>query len=186
MACAAPHPEHAQVTCLATSGHDLHYAYLDAARQEPVEWPNEDWRPPVTGRGTSPGAAAERLRDLAGQVPDSTGTRTLPGTDPGTPTRPVDANVIEIGGDHPETSHEMAARVLPKTGTQRRLVYDLALSRGALGVTDDEIEVALDMLHQSASAARNSLMNDGWLADTGIRRNTRRGFRAIAWVARPS
>lgn len=43
------------------------------------------------------------------------------------------------GHRHPASSHAAAARVLPRTGTQRRKVLDLITSRGDAGATDDEV-----------------------------------------------
>ena len=165
--CGAVHPEQPGVTCLAKRSHDQHFA-LHAGT--PVEWPNADWVEPPPRTRSSKGKAAERLKSLADQVP---------------PRRSVDTNVLDIGATHPDTSEQMRDRKVGKTGTQRRLIYDLALTLGDHGVTDDEVEQRLGLLHQSASAARNSLMKDGWLIDSGARRKTRSREDAIVWVARP-
>jgi hypothetical protein len=45
-----------------------------------------------------------------------------------------------------------------------------------------EIEKATGWKHQSASAMRNSLMRDGWVIDSGSRRNTDEGNPAIVWI----
>jgi hypothetical protein len=37
--------------------------------------------------------------------------------------------------------------------------------------------------HESTSATRNCLMNDGWIIDSGLRRETPQGNPAIVWVA---
>jgi hypothetical protein len=138
-----------------------------------VDWENLAYvvPPPPPPPPRSRGDLRDALKELAGRVPP---TR-----------RPVDANVLDIGANHPDTSHRMRERKVGKTGTQRRRIYDLALSRGDGGLTDDEVEVHLGLLHQSASAARNSLMKDGWLHDSGRRRLTRSGEQAIVWVAVP-
>lgn len=53
------------------------------------------------------------------------------------------------------------------------------------GLTDDEVEVITGWLHQSASATRRSLVLDGRLLDSGKKRLTRTGRRAIVWKAVP-
>ena len=72
--------------------------------------------------------------------------------------------------------------MLPRVGSTRRAVYDHVASRGILGATDDEVETALGLAHQTASARRNGLVADGWLLDSGRRRPTRSGADAIVWV----
>lgn len=95
----------------------------------------------------------------------------------------IDRNVAPLGNLHPDTAAAAADRVFPRSGSRRRKIYDLILAQG--GATDDEIEVHLGLSHQSASASRNTLMNDGWLADSGVRRKTRYGNDAIVWKATP-
>lgn len=169
MACNVAHPEQPEVRCIAKDGrkHDQHFAMHAGV---PVEWVNEDWVEPPPRTRRSRGKAAEMLKDLADRVP---------------PRRSVDENVLDIGATHPDTSEKMRERKIGKTGTQRRMIYDLALERGEHGITDDEVEQTLGLLHQSASAARNSLMKDGWLLDSGARRKTRSREDAIVWVAHP-
>lgn len=50
------------------------------------------------------------------------------------------------------------------------------------GLCDHELENKTGWLHQSASAARNTLMKDGWIIDSGVRRNTPQGNPAIVWI----
>jgi hypothetical protein len=67
------------------------------------------------------------------------------------------------------------------TGSLRRTLYDaLRLSRH--GMTDDEMEFFLARPHQTVSSLRNGLMNDGWVVDSGLRRQTRYGNDAIVWT----
>lgn len=51
------------------------------------------------------------------------------------------------------------------------------------GATCDEIEVALSMSHQTASARVRDLFKAGIIRDSGIRRNTRTGRKATVWEA---
>ncbi len=50
------------------------------------------------------------------------------------------------------------------------------------GRTDDEIEQALNMIHQTASARRRELVLAGKVKDSGRTRATRRGRQATVWV----
>lgn len=49
------------------------------------------------------------------------------------------------------------------------------------GATCDEIEVALSLSHQTASARVRDLFKAGNIRDSGIRRNTRTGRKATVW-----
>ena len=95
----------------------------------------------------------------------------------------VGAARAQVGTFHPPTAQQAASRVLPRSGSDRRRVYDFIVERGEQGATDDELEVALDLPHQTASARRNGLRDDGWLADSGRKRPTRSGADAIVWVS---
>lgn len=98
------------------------------------------------------------------------------------PRRPIEANVVQISRRSPKTSQNAAERVLPRTGTKRKRVFDLISGSGSHGMCDHEIEQLTGWLHQSASSIRNGLMNDGWIKDSGLRRNTPQGNKAIVWV----
>jgi DNA adenine methylase len=58
-------------------------------------------------------------------------------------------------------------------------------SRGVAGATCDEVEVALEMKHQTASARLRELALEGEIADSGERRRTRSGCKAAVWVVSP-
>ena len=84
------------------------------------------------------------------------------------------------------TSASAVRATLPRAGTRLELIYDLICKSGD-GMTDFEIEEATGMAHQSASAARNVLMNRGLIMDAGETRKNARGLDAIVWIqARPS
>jgi len=55
-------------------------------------------------------------------------------------------------------------------------------SCGPMGATDCEIELALNMLHQNASARRNGLVKKRALCDSGTKRKTKTGRQATVWV----
>lgn len=115
----------------------------------------------------------------------------MPGTrdrqpDPSAPTlfdsRPaVDAPRTTTGRDHPATSHAAAARALPRSGTQRRRVLDLLRGVWPDGLTDEEIRKRLGVPFGSGLARRNELAGDGWVEDSGDRRDTDAGAQAIVW-----
>jgi hypothetical protein len=61
-------------------------------------------------------------------------------------------------------------------------VLALLRHRGDEGATDDEIEVALGLIHQNASARRRGLVLQGFIKDSGKRRETRTGRDAVVWI----
>ncbi len=79
-----------------------------------------------------------------------------------------------------DTSALAGDSVLGSARSKRRAVYDHICATG--GATDDEVEVALDMRHQTASARRRELVLSGAVHDSGERRNTRSGCAATVWV----
>lgn len=102
---------------------------------------------------------------------------------PKAPPKPsVDRNVARVGHAHPETAKAAAASVLPRSGTIRRAVFGVIAKAGTRGATDDEIERELGRTHQTVSGARNTLTRDDLVRDSGLRRKTRQGHDAIAWV----
>jgi len=50
------------------------------------------------------------------------------------------------------------------------------------GLTDDDLEVITGLSHQSASARRNGLVRKRLVRDSGERRLTRSGRKAVVWV----
>lgn len=94
-----------------------------------------------------------------------------------------------------DTSFLAAEAVAPRVTEYQRWVLDVALSAGIRGVTCDEVEVILNMPHQTISARINELMKvhkprgeeeerPQMLFDSGARRKTRHGQQAIVWVHR--
>lgn len=67
--------------------------------------------------------------------------------------------------------------------TLRKRVVEYVRSRGTDGATSDEIEVALGMRHQTASARITEAKQLGLLEKTGTRRPTRSGHSAAVLVA---
>src|ERR1700741_2555823 len=67
----------------------------------------------------------------------------------------------------------------------RREQQILAHIKANGGKTCCEIEKDLDLLHQSASSTITKLRNAGHLVDTGARRPTNTGRKAIVWGVAP-
>jgi hypothetical protein len=80
------------------------------------------------------------------------------------------------------TSEAAALSMVDAASTLRERVFDLIASRGKGGTTDDEVEVALAMRHQTASARRRELELLGRVIKTGDRRPTRSGRTAAVYV----
>lgn len=98
------------------------------------------------------------------------------------PRASIERNVVRLGRRSPKTSQIAAERVLPRTGTKRKRLYEMFMAAGTNGLCDHEIEQMTGWLHQSASSLRNGLMNDGWIKDSGLRRKTVSKNDAIVWV----
>jgi hypothetical protein len=77
-----------------------------------------------------------------------------------------------------------AETVQPVTGRLRTMVFDAIRESGDEGLTDDQIEVLLDLRHQTASARRRELVQQKWIRDSGRTRKTRSGSPATVWVVR--
>jgi hypothetical protein len=131
-----------------------------------LEWPNEEYVAPRPRVADSRG----KMRDIANRINEAR--------------RRVDRQVVAVGAGHPETSHAAAARALPHSGTLRQTLLDL-IRDSADGLTDFDLERMLGRTHQSVSGCRNTLMNDGWIEDSGRRRRNERGNPSIVWVYVP-
>ena len=94
----------------------------------------------------------------------------------------VDREVAPVGNEHPDTAQIAASIARLRAGTRRKEAFDAIRLKGLQGLTDDELEALTGRSHQSLSATRNTLMNDGLIVDSGHRRPTRYGSMAIVWV----
>jgi len=77
-----------------------------------------------------------------------------------------------------DTSRAAAESMAAREPTDREQVFAYIQAQGARGATDDEIEVALGLSHQSASPRRRGLQKDGAIYLTDDRRKTRSGRSA--------
>lgn len=85
----------------------------------------------------------------------------------------------------PETSQH-AALIAPR-GIRREIIMQIASTPDVQrGLTDEELERRLKARHTTVSAARNHLMNVGWLADGGWRRNGTSRRPTVVWEITPA
>lgn len=82
-----------------------------------------------------------------------------------------------------ETSRDAAASIRPYRKGMCLKVLACIQSAGTEGKTDDEVEIELGMRHQTASARRKDLVDDGLVVKKGIKRATRSGRGAFVWIA---
>lgn len=104
--------------------------------------------------------------------------------------RPIDANTSHVGAAHPVTARTMDRKVMPRSGSKRRMVYDWVAGRGDHGATAEEVGDHFGWGHQSYSAVVSNLVRDGWLvpaayAGLGVARTrpTRAGNDATVYRA---
>lgn len=92
------------------------------------------------------------------------------------------------GMNRTETTQAMREAALPRSGTLR---HRMVMSLLNFPTTDDDLEVTLGRPHTSVSAARNGLVQQGWLQPYRIdgevvKRPTRAGNPAIVWTVTPA
>ena len=90
-------------------------------------------------------------------------------------------NKVIIASNAQRTSIAAAQKVLPKTGSLRRKVYEYILNQGLRGATDQEIEKALHIEGNTVRPTRISLIKDGFIMDTGATRKNQHGNECIVW-----
>ncbi|WP_239025861.1 hypothetical protein [Sphingomonas paeninsulae] len=81
-----------------------------------------------------------------------------------------------------DTSIEAADAIAAVAGPLRRLVYAAIYGAGSVGLTTDEIAVALDMHRYSVQPRTSELKCDHRIEDSGRRRKNASGCNAIVWV----
>lgn len=82
-----------------------------------------------------------------------------------------------------DTSRQAAAEIRPDATRLAEQILAWIRARGARGATCDEVEVGMELLHQTASSRIRFLVIDGRLRDSTLRRQTRRGKAATVWIA---
>lgn len=84
-----------------------------------------------------------------------------------------------------KTSRDAAADIREHAHKQRARVLAYLASRGALGATDQEIELDLGMVGNSVRPRRGELLESGCIADSGETRKTLAGRKAVVWRFKP-
>ncbi len=90
------------------------------------------------------------------------------------------------GTDPPETSHMAAARVWPKTGTQRAKILKFLYDLWPGAATDERMQDMLGVHGSSQRPRRGELVTLGWVKDTGHTEPTHGGDPAILWQYVPA
>jgi predicted transcriptional regulator len=84
--------------------------------------------------------------------------------------------------EHIDTCVESRDKLKPKKHEYRKKIYTFIEVTG--GATCDEVEVGLNLRHQTASCFIRFLTQDDYLYATSERRTTRAGRKAIVWKTR--
>ncbi len=92
------------------------------------------------------------------------------------------STLAPAGRAAPDTSHEAARRIEGIAGEMCQRVLAYIRACGAAGATDAECQAALGMLTQTQTPRRNTLAALGAVVNSGRKRLTPSGRRAIVWV----
>lgn len=84
--------------------------------------------------------------------------------------------------DHPDTSHEAARLVAPKSGTARQRVLAAIAKADPRGITDEGIQRVLGMNPSTERPRRVELVEEGWVTDSGERVREKERASMILWV----
>ena len=89
---------------------------------------------------------------------------------------------VIVQNNHPETSHQAKQVAITNAGMRRQIVWELFQQRQGLGLCDHELIEISGIPANSARPTRVGLTRDGLLKDSGMRRLTPQGNKAIVWV----
>ncbi len=92
-------------------------------------------------------------------------------------------NYVVVSKTARNTSRWSAAKCYPKSGTTRLKIYELIVSRGMNGMTDQEIQDTLHLSGDTVRPSRIKLLRDGFIIDTGETRINRNGNPCVVWRA---
>lgn len=81
-----------------------------------------------------------------------------------------------------ETSRSAAEQIQGQVGRLQAIVYEAIFASGDFGRTRDELEVLLEMKHQTMNPRLRELEQKGLIADSGRVRLTRADREAVVWV----
>jgi hypothetical protein len=96
----------------------------------------------------------------------------------------INDNIVYVANYASDTSRKAAEKVLPKSGTMRKAIFDAIANHG--GLADFEIEALLNGKHQSISAGRRGLVIDKFIIDSGKTRRNDSGNECTVWVVSPT
>ena len=82
-----------------------------------------------------------------------------------------------------ETSHEAALAIEPDSNTLRGEVLASLRSAGPMGMTDEEMQRELGLNPSTQRPRRIELCSGRFVEDSGMRRQTASGRRAVVWRA---
>jgi hypothetical protein len=85
-----------------------------------------------------------------------------------------------------ETSLEAAEEIKPHINQLQKRVLSAIRARGDSGMTDDELEVGLDLIGSTVRPRRRELELKGLIETHGNKRKTRTGRNALVWVCTSS
>jgi hypothetical protein len=87
-----------------------------------------------------------------------------------------------IGYQPTDTSEAAAESIDEYAASLRSRCYAAIKAAGSKGHTADELEVLLEARHQSTTPRIVWLHQNGHVVDSGMRRPTRSGRKAIVWI----
>lgn len=100
------------------------------------------------------------------------------------PLRAVADNAVIVAKKARTTSRAAAESILPKSGTIRNRVYRYFVGRGEFGATDDEAQDFLQIDGNTFRPTRKTLVDDGYLVDSGGTRKNVNGNDCVVWIER--
>jgi hypothetical protein len=127
------------------------------------QWDNADYIPPP------PRVAKSKLREIVDSV------------DP----EEIDENYVTMPREPKEAQKLAAWRVFPRSGTQRRKVFDAIASAWPEGLTEEEGYKLTGVEGNSWRARRKELDGGGWVEETPTLRLNIRGNEEHAWRLTP-
>ena len=92
-------------------------------------------------------------------------------------------NSVIIANHAQRTSVAAAEKVLPRTGSLKRKVYEYILAQGMRGATDQEIEKTLQIEGNTVRPSRVGLIKEGYIIDSGTTRKKHHNNDCIVWRA---
>ncbi len=84
---------------------------------------------------------------------------------------------------HSNTSKDAAAKIETKARTLRGTVYSFLKISNLYGATDEELQTVLGMNPNTERPRRIELVELGLVKDSGRKRDTKSGRKAVVWVA---